>query len=155
MAGAVMYRMMAAVAGCDALQQKLKLNGYSCKSNVTAEDFFSGGLAKPGATNTSTGSAVNTLGVSLASVDYAPGGLNPPHKHPRATEVVLVLKGELDVGFITTANVLISKSIKEGDIFLPGTQSIAETLFAASPPVPDNVLTKAFQVDKIKSKFAP
>ena len=37
---------------------------------------------------------------------------------PRATEVVFVLKGELDVGFITTANVLISKSIKEGEIFV-------------------------------------
>ncbi|XP_041993576.1 germin-like protein 5-1 [Salvia splendens] len=213
MAAAVMYRMMAAVMLCsrvfadpDLLQDicvadlssELKLNGYSCKSNATAEDFFSGGLAKPGATNTSTGSAVtganvqkipglNTLGVSLARIDYAPGGLNPPHTHPRATEVVFVLKGELDVGFITTANLLISKSIKEGEIFvfpkglvhfqknngdspaavvaafnsqLPGTQSIAATLFASTPPVPDNVLTKAFQVgtkevDKIKSKFAP
>ncbi|KAJ6384739.1 hypothetical protein OIU78_027931 [Salix suchowensis] len=43
---------------------------------------------------------------------------------------------------------------------LAGTQTIAATLFAAQPPVPDNVLTKAFQVgakevQKIKSKFAP
>ena len=43
---------------------------------------------------------------------------------------------------------------------LPGTQSIAATLFAATPPVPDNVLTKAFQVgskevQKIKSRLAP
>ncbi|KAL3591001.1 hypothetical protein D5086_009641 [Populus alba] len=43
---------------------------------------------------------------------------------------------------------------------LPGTQSIAATLFAAQPPVPDHVLTKAFQVGtkevrKIKSRFAP
>ncbi|XP_042031756.1 germin-like protein 5-1 [Salvia splendens] len=180
------------------LTSELKVNGYTCKSNVTADDFFFGGLAKGGATNNSVGSAVtganvqkipglNTLGVSLARIDYAPGGLNPPHTHPRATEVVFVLKGELDVGFITTANVLISKSIKEGEVFvfpkglvhfqknngdspaavvaafnsqLPGTQSIAATLFAATPPVPDNVLTKAFQigtkeVDKIKGKFAP
>ncbi|KAA0050977.1 germin-like protein subfamily 2 member 1 [Cucumis melo var. makuwa] len=40
---------------------------------------------------------------------------------------------------------------------LPGTQSVAATLFAA---IPDNVLTKAFQVgtkgvEKIKSRFAP
>lgn len=175
------------------------MNGFPCKSlNVTAEDFFFDGLAKAGATNNSVGSLVtaanvqkipglNTLGVSLSRIDYAPGGLNPPHTHPRATEVVFVLEGELDVGFITTANVLISKSIKKGEIFvfpkglvhfqknngkstaaviaafnsqLPGTQSIAATLFAATPPVPDNVLTKAFQigtkeVDKIKAKFAP
>ncbi|XP_073125824.1 germin-like protein 5-1 [Henckelia pumila] len=180
------------------LTSAVKLNGYPCKSNVTAEDFFFAGLAKPGATNNSVGSTVtganvqkitglNTLGVSLSRIDYAPGGLNPPHTHPRATEVVFVLEGELDVGFITTANVLVSKSIKKGEIFvfprglvhfqknngkstaaviaafnsqLPGTQSIATTLFATTPPVPDNVLTKAFQVgtkeiDKIKSRFAP
>ncbi|MCD9641872.1 hypothetical protein HAX54_028353 [Datura stramonium] len=43
---------------------------------------------------------------------------------------------------------------------LPGTQSIATTLFASSPTVPDNVLTKTFQigtkeVQKIKSRLAP
>ncbi|OVA16588.1 Germin [Macleaya cordata] len=178
----------------------VKLNGFSCKeaANVTAADFFFDGLAKPGTVNNSVGSLVtganvekipglNTLGVSLARIDHVPGGLNPPHTHPRATEVVFVLEGQLDVGFITTANVLISKTIKKGEIFvfpkglvhfqknngdesasvisafnsqLPGTQSIAATLFAANPPVPDNVLTKAFQVgtkevEKIKSKFAP
>ncbi|KAB5556049.1 hypothetical protein OIU76_003245 [Salix suchowensis] len=95
--------------------------------------------------------------------------------------------GQLDVGFITTANVLISKTIKVGETFvfpkglvhfqknngqvpaaviaafnsqLPGTQSIAATLFSAQPPVPDHVLTMAFQVGtkevrKIKSRFAP
>ncbi|KAL2460656.1 Germin-like protein subfamily 2 member 4 [Abeliophyllum distichum] len=180
------------------LTSAVKVNGFVCKSNVTEEDFFFTGLAKPGATNNSMGSLVtaanvqkipglNTLGVSLARIDYAPGGLNPPHTHPRATEIVFVLEGELDVGFITTANVLVSKSIKKGEIFvfpkglvhfqknngkvaaavisafnsqLPGTQSIAATLFAASPTVPDDVLTKAFQVgtkevEKIKSKLAP
>ncbi|KAJ6320076.1 hypothetical protein OIU78_015464 [Salix suchowensis] len=43
---------------------------------------------------------------------------------------------------------------------LPGTQSIAMTLFTSTPEVPDNVLTKAFQVGtkeihKIKTKLAP
>ncbi|KAL7124945.1 hypothetical protein ABFS83_14G082800 [Erythranthe nasuta] len=180
------------------LTSAVKVNGFTCKSNVTADDFFFAGLAKPALTNTTTGAAVtganvqripglNTLGVSLGRIDYAPGGLNPPHTHPRATEVVFVLEGELDVGFITTANVLYSKTIKKGEVFvfpkglvhfqknngksnaavvaafnsqLPGTQSIAATLFAAAPPVPDNVLTTAFQVgtkevQKIKSKFAP
>ncbi|EYU35378.1 hypothetical protein MIMGU_mgv1a013478mg [Erythranthe guttata] len=180
------------------LTSAVKVNGFTCKSNVTADDFFFAGLAKPALTNTTTGAAVtganvqripglNTLGVSLGRIDYAPGGLNPPHTHPRATEVVFVLEGELDVGFITTANILYSKTIKKGEVFvfpkglvhfqknngksnaavvaafnsqLPGTQSIAATLFAAAPPVPDNVLTTAFQVgtkevQKIKSKFAP
>lgn len=176
------------------------MNGFTCKeaSKVNASDFFSNILAKPGATNNTFGSLVtganvqkvpglNTLGVSLARIDYAPDGLNPPHTHPRATEVVFVLEGELDVGFITTGNVLISKHIVKGDIFvfpkgllhfqknngkvpaavlsafnsqLPGTQSIATTLFASTPTVPDNVLTKTFQVgtkqiEKIKSRLAP
>ena len=178
----------------------VKVNGFTCKdaTKVNASDFFSNILAKPGATNNTFGSLVtganvekvpglNTLGVSLSRIDYAPGGLNPPHTHPRATEVVFVLEGQLDVGFITTANVLISKTINKGEIFvfpkglvhfqknnakepavviaafnsqLPGTQSIPLTLFAATPPVPDNVLTKAFQVgtkevEKIKSRLAP
>ncbi|KAL9274622.1 Nectarin-1-like protein, partial [Drosera capensis] len=150
-----------------------------------------------GATNNTQGSVVtganvemipglNTLGVSLARIDYAPGGLNPPHTHPRATEIVFVLYGELDVGFITTANVLVSKHIVAGEVFvfprglvhfqknngymptaviaafnsqLAGTQSIAVTLFTSSPPVPDNVLTKAFQmgtkeVTKIRAKLS-
>lgn len=176
----------------------VKVNGFACKENITADDFFFDGLAKPGLTNNTLGSLVtganvqkipglNTLGVSLSRIDYAPGGLNPPHTHPRATEIVFVLEGQLDVGFITTANVLFSKTINKGEIFvfprglvhfqknngkvpaaviaafnsqLPGTQSIAATLFAATPTVPDHVLTKAFQVgtkevEKIKSRLAP
>ncbi|KAJ1393315.1 RmlC-like cupin domain superfamily [Sesbania bispinosa] len=184
------------------LASAVKVNGFTCKdvAKVNATDFFSDILAKPGATNNTFGSLVtganvqkipglNTLGVSMSRIDYAPGGLNPPHTHPRATEMVFVLEGQLDVGFITSAtgNVLISKTIKKGETFvfpkglvhfqknnalepasviaafnsqLPGTQSIALTLFAATPPVPDNVLTKAFQVgtkevEKIKSGLAP
>ncbi|KAL6890540.1 hypothetical protein ACP4OV_008795 [Aristida adscensionis] len=180
------------------LNSEVKVNGFPCKANVTADDFFSGILAKPAATNNSVGSAVtganvekvpglNTLGVSLSRIDYAPGGLNPPHTHPRATELIFVLYGKLDVGFVTTANKLFTKTVAAGDVFafprgllhfqrnagdepaavisafnsqLPGTQSIAMTLFGASPEVPDEVLAKAFQigveeVDKIKAKFAP
>ncbi|KAG1328332.1 germin-like protein 5-1 [Cocos nucifera] len=180
------------------LNSTVKVNGFACKANVTEDDFFFTGLASPGATNNTMGSLVtganvekipglNTLGVSMSRIDYAPNGLNPPHTHPRATEMIFVLYGTLDVGFITTANKLITKNITKGDTFvfprglvhfqknngdapaaviaafnsqLPGTQSIAVTLFAALPPVPDHVLTKAFQigtneVQKIKSRLAP
>ncbi|KAI3694978.1 hypothetical protein L1987_77964 [Smallanthus sonchifolius] len=179
------------------LNSGVKLNGFACKSNTSANDFFFAGLAKPGLTNNTFGATVtpanvlqitglNTLGVSMARIDYAPGGLNPPHTHPRATEIVFVLEGALDVGFITTDNKLFSKTIKKGEIFtfprglihfqinngkvpaaviagfnsqLPGTQRVADALFASSPTVNDVVLTKAFQVgtevvEKIKSKFA-
>ncbi|CAL4964492.1 unnamed protein product [Urochloa decumbens] len=180
------------------LNSEIKVNGFPCKANATADDFFSSILAKPGDTDTPAGSVVtaanvekvpglNTLGVSLSRIDYAPGGLNPPHTHPRATELVFVLYGKLDVGFVTTANKLVAKTIAQGDVFafprglahfqrnagdepaavisafnsqLPGTQSIAMTLFGAEPEVPGEVLAKAFrvgaeEVDQIKAKFAP
>jgi len=175
-----------------------KVNGFVCKNNVTADDFFSKGLANAGNTNNLAGSIVtpanvmqipglNTLGVSMARIDYAVGGINPPHTHPRGTEIVFVMEGTLDVGFITTANVLVSKTITKGEVFvfprglvhfqknagyapasviaafnsqLQGTQSIATTLFASTPPVADDILAKAFQIDneevmKIKAKLAP
>ncbi|KAJ4770446.1 Germin-like protein 1-1 [Rhynchospora pubera] len=180
------------------LNSSVKVNGFPCKADITADDFYFKGLANPGATNNTMGSVVtganvekvpglNTLGVSLSRIDYAPGGLNPPHTHPRATEMIFVLEGELEVGFITTSNKLFTKNITKGDIFvfprglvhfqknngvepaaviaafnsqLPGTQSLAVTLFGSTPEVPESVLTKAFQVgtkevDKIKSRFAP
>jgi uncharacterized cupin superfamily protein len=62
---------------------------------------------------------LNTMGVSLVRIDYAPGGwLNPPHTHPRATELVFVLYGALDVGFVTTANRLVSWTIARGLVHL-------------------------------------
>ncbi|KAK1277336.1 Nectarin-1 [Acorus gramineus] len=166
------------------LASAVKVNGFVCKDKVAATDFFFDGLAKPGNTNNKQGSVgttanvqqipgLNTLGVSMARIDYAPGGLNPPHTHPRATEIVFVLEGQLDVGFITTANVLIAKTIMKGEVFafprgllhfqknsgagpasvivgfnsqLPGTQKVAAALFTTSPGVPDDVLAKAFQI---------
>ncbi|KAF0927567.1 hypothetical protein E2562_034369 [Oryza meyeriana var. granulata] len=181
------------------LTSAVKVNGFACKTTaVTEDDFYFKGIAATGNTNNTYGSVVtganvekvpglNTLGVSMSRIDYAPGGLNPPHTHPRATEMVFVLQGTLDVGFITTGNKLFAKTITAGDVFvfprglvhfqknngdspaavisafnsqLPGTQSLATTIFAASPEVPNGVLTKAFQVgtkevEKIKSRLAP
>ncbi|KAK4739480.1 hypothetical protein R3W88_003177 [Solanum pinnatisectum] len=168
------------------LTSTLKLNGFPCKNMFSAADFSSMVISKPGATNNMFGSLVtganvmaipglNTLGVSMARIDYAPGGINPPHVHPRATEMIYVLQGELDVGFITTANVLVAKHIVQGEVFvfprglvhfqknngkypaaviagfnsqLAGTSSIATTLFAATPApgVPDDILAQAFQI---------
>ncbi|WJX79986.1 GRR1-like protein 1, variant 2 [Trifolium repens] len=168
------------------LASAIIVNGFPCKpaTTVTAAVFSSKILATPGATtNTTFGSTVtaanvlripglNTLGVSLARIDFASGGINPPHSHPRATEILFVLEGQLDVGFITTANVLISKTIVKGEIFvfpkglvhfqknsgyghasvisafnsqLQGTVNIALTLFDATQPVGDQVLAQTFK----------
>ncbi|KAJ9170516.1 hypothetical protein P3X46_018619 [Hevea brasiliensis] len=119
----------------------------------------------------------NTLGISLARIDFAPyGGLNPPHTHPRATEILVVLEGTLYVGFVTSnPNRLITKFLNAGDVFVfpiglihfqfnigqtnavaisglssqnPGVITIANAVFGSNPPINPDVLTKAFQVDK-------
>ncbi|KAG0452270.1 hypothetical protein HPP92_026049 [Vanilla planifolia] len=126
----------------------IKVNGFVCKpaAEVTSGDFFFNGLATAKATNNTLGSVVttanveqipglNTLGVSLSRIDYAPGGLNPPHTHPRATEIIFVLYGTLDVGFITTANKLISQTINQGrSSSSHAASSISRRTMVTNPP---------------------
>ncbi|XP_027164724.1 germin-like protein subfamily 1 member 7 isoform X4 [Coffea eugenioides] len=102
---------------------------------VAVPDANAGGLNKPGSISKPLGSNVtqvnvnqipglNTLGVSLARLDFAPYGLNPPHIHPRATEVLFVLEGTLLVGFVTSnpgmnmKNKLFTKVLNPGDVFV-------------------------------------
>lgn len=124
------------VAVADA-QASVFVNGKICKDpkQVKAEDFFFQGLNKPGSTSNPLGSNVtranvnkipglNTLGISLVRVDYAPYGLNPPHTHPRATEILVVMEGCLLVGFVTSnpgmnmKNRLFTKVLNPGDVFV-------------------------------------
>jgi quercetin dioxygenase-like cupin family protein len=166
------------------------VNGKFCKDPklVTANDFFFSGLNIPRGTASQLGSNVtllnvdkipglNTLGISLARLDFAPFGLNPPHTHPRATEILVVVEGTLYVGFVTSnpENRLITKTLNAGDVFVfpiglihfqfnvgktnavafaglgsqnPGLIVIAKNIFGSNPPINPNVLTKAFQLDK-------
>ncbi|XP_047332696.1 germin-like protein subfamily 1 member 13 [Impatiens glandulifera] len=114
----------------------LFINGKFCKNPnlVNANDFFFSGLNKAGDTSNPLGSNVtavnvnnlkglNTLGISLARIDFAPYGLNPPHTHPRATEVLVVFEGTLLVGFVTSnlpnqKNRLFTKTLYPGDVFV-------------------------------------
>ncbi|KAG6522702.1 hypothetical protein ZIOFF_019853 [Zingiber officinale] len=155
---------------------------------VTVDDFFFSGLDKPGNTSNAVGSKVtpvsvaqipglNTLGISLVRIDYAPFGLNPPHTHPRATEVLVVLKGALLVGFVTSnpENKHHTKVLNKGDVFVfpqglihyqynnwttnsvaiaglssqnPGVITVGNAIFGSTPPISDDVLAKAFHVSK-------
>ncbi|KAK2364877.1 rhicadhesin receptor [Trifolium repens] len=156
------------------LASAIIVNGFPCKpaTTVTAADFSSKILATPGATtNTTFGSSVTAAQCS---------------KNPRTKHTWCVIS-QLDVGFITTANVLISKTIVKGEIFvfpkglvhfqknsgygpasvisafnsqLQGTVNIALTLFAATPPVADQVLAQTFkasiqEIQRTKASFAP
>ncbi|XP_059071005.1 putative germin-like protein 2-3 [Cryptomeria japonica] len=149
-------------------ESMVKVNGFVCKDpkDVSAEDFFFRGLGQAGNTDNAVGSNVtmanvmqipglNTFGISLVRIDYAVGGINPPHTHPRATEVLVLLEGQLlqNVGH-ENAVAIAALSSK-----LPVAQTIANSLFAADPPLPDSVLAKAFRitqelVDFIQKKFA-
>ena len=120
---------------------------------------------------------LNALGISIFRVDFAPFGVTPIHAHPRATEVVLVLKGQLEVGFVTSnpENRLITKVISKGDVFAipcglihfqrnirngttvilgvfncqtPGIILMANSVFGSKPDISNDVLQKAFQVDQ-------
>jgi hypothetical protein len=74
-----------------------RVNGHACLDAklAQADHFFLSGLHKAGNTSDFLGSSVtpvfvgqipglNTLGISLARIDYAPWGVTPPHTHPRA-----------------------------------------------------------------------
>jgi quercetin dioxygenase-like cupin family protein len=109
------------------------VNGKFCRDPklANANDFFFQGLNIPRSTANQLGSNVtlltadqilglNTLGVSLARIDFAPYGLNPPHTHPRATKILVVVEGTLLVGFVTSNpdNRLITKTLNSGDVFV-------------------------------------
>ena len=166
------------------------VNGEFCKDPklATPKDFFFPGLNIPRKTSNLVGSTVtpvnvlqilglNTLGISLARVDYAPYGQNPPHTHPRASEILFVQEGTLYVGFVTSnpENKLFTKVLNKGDVFVfpiglihfqfnigktnavafaalssqnPGVITIANAIFKSDPPINPDVLAKAFQLDQ-------
>lgn len=166
------------------------MNGLPCKDpkTVDANDFSFGGLHQSGNTSNPLRSAVtpvtvyeipglNTLGISLVRIDYARGGINPPHTHPWASDILTVLEGSLEVGFVTSSpeNRQITKVLHKGDVFVfpiglvhyqknvgsgnavaiaalssqnPGVIIIAEAVFGSVPKMSDDVLMKSFQLDE-------
>ncbi|XP_031267371.1 putative germin-like protein 2-3, partial [Pistacia vera] len=165
-------------------------NGLACLDSklVQANHFSFSGLHVTGNTSNPTGSIVtpvlvgqipglNTLGISMARIDYAPWGLSAPHFHPRATEILTVLEGTLFVGFVTSNpdNRLITKVLEKGDVFVfpvglphfqrnvgngsavsisslssqnPGVITVAKAVFGSNPSIGNDILAKAFQIDK-------
>ncbi|XP_073389421.1 putative germin-like protein 2-1 [Physcomitrium patens] len=170
-------------------QAAVTINGVTCKpaAQVTVDDFKTDVLKNRGNTANANNAVVtaanvfnfgglNTFGISAVRIDYAKGGINPPHIHPRATEILFVLEGELYVGFVSsngTVNTLFATYLKKGDLFVfprglvhfqlnvgkgdafafgalssqnPGVQQIAPALF--QPDIKDEVLEKGFRIDR-------
>jgi quercetin dioxygenase-like cupin family protein len=190
-----MVPMVAMAADADPLQDfcvadnstGLTINGFPCKpaAKATPEDFIFRGLKAPGNTNNKNKAMVtpasviqfpglNTQGISAARVDFAKGGINPPHTHPRASEILFLAQGELYVGFVDTTNKLFATTLKAGELFVfprglvhfqlnvgwspalafaalgsqnPGVQAIAPALFSSTPPINDEVLEQGFRID--------
>ncbi|KAK1391039.1 Cupin type-1 domain-containing protein [Heracleum sosnowskyi] len=164
--------------------------GAICKDpeTVNENDFFTTGLHKAANTSNSLGSYItrinvaripglNTLGVSLARADFAPLGTNAPHIHPRASEIVTVIEGTLQVGFVTSGPEYrhITKVLNRGDVFVfpqglvhynqnigngsavaivgfnsqnPGTVAVANAVFGAKPHISAYNLAKSFQINE-------
>ncbi|PWA75042.1 germin, RmlC-like cupin domain protein [Artemisia annua] len=138
---------------------------------VKADDFLFRGLDKMGNTTNAVGSNVTAVNVNQLP------GLN----------TLVVIEGSLLVGFVTsnTDNKLFTKRLEKGDVFVfpeglihfqqnvgnsyavaiaalssqnPGVITIADAVFGSNPDISDDILAKAFQIDKklideIKSKF--
>ncbi|KAJ8648349.1 hypothetical protein MRB53_001372 [Persea americana] len=105
--------------------------GYSCKkpATVTVDDFVFSGLGMPGNTTNIIKAAVtpafsaqfpgvNGLGISIARLDLAAGGVIPLHTHPGGSEVLVVVEGSILAGFISSANSVYYKILKKGDLMV-------------------------------------
>ncbi len=163
-------------------------NGAPCidPNKATSDHFTTSVLSKP--TNTGTSRfgfnatvlstinlpGLNTLGLTMSRIDIAANSAVPPHTHPRATEVLICLKGQLLVGFVDTSNRLYSQKVSPGDSFVfpkglihyaynqdpkipalvlagfnsqnPGFQLQSRASFTSNPNIPDEVLKIAYQI---------
>ncbi|XP_028076923.1 putative germin-like protein 2-2 [Camellia sinensis] len=124
---------------------------YNDPKLATAGDFFFSGLLTPQNTSNPVGSKVtpvnimqilglNTLSISLAHINFAPYGLNPPHTHPHATKGLIHFQfnnkktNEVALAALSSQN--------------PRTITVANAMFESNPRIFYDVLAEAFQVDK-------
>ncbi|OVA10020.1 Germin [Macleaya cordata] len=117
--------------------------------------------------------ALNGQSVSLAVLQFPASGTNPPHTHPRSAELLFVVQGSLEVGFVDTTNKLYTQTLQLGDMFVfpkglvhyqynsnttepatafsafgsanAGTVSVPEAVFTTG--IDDGILAKSFKTD--------
>ncbi|XP_057774737.1 germin-like protein subfamily 1 member 1 [Salvia miltiorrhiza] len=163
------------------------LNSVPCinPDHTLASHFWTSALSEGGSmnqfdfnvtlTNVNNLGGLNTLGLAMARIDIAVNGLVPPHSHPRASELTILLEGSLLVGFVDTSNRLYTQRLRPGDSFVfpkalihflyntdisspalavsgltsqnPGAQLSSLAAFASHPPLPDDVLRKGFKIN--------
>ncbi|OVA06041.1 Germin [Macleaya cordata] len=111
--------------------------------------------------------------VSYAVLEFPVGSVNPPHTHPRSAELLFLLGGTLEVGFVDTTNKLYTQTLQAGDLFVfpkglvhyqynvdpqdssfaisafgsanAGTVSVPASVFTTG--IDDGILAKSFKTD--------
>ncbi|KAH1149340.1 hypothetical protein AAZV13_16G006200 [Glycine max] len=99
----------------------------SFTSHAAVNDFCVADLKAGNTTNTFNAAltsafvadflGVNGLGVSAARLDIAKGGSIPMHTHLAATELLIMVQGQISAGFMTPT-ALYTKTLKPGDIMV-------------------------------------
>ncbi|KAK1315631.1 putative germin-like protein 9-2 [Acorus calamus] len=103
--------------------------------------------------------AINGQSVSYAVLLFSSGSVNPPHTHPRSAELLFLVEGSLEVGFVDTTNN--NDSAIAVSVFgsaSAGTISVPTSVFTSG--IEDDILAKSFKTDiaiiqKIKAGLAP
>ncbi|KAK9153685.1 hypothetical protein Sjap_001165 [Stephania japonica] len=175
----------------------VRTSNSQCKdpAEAKADDFIFSGIkfpanfTKTGFASTAVNPAVfpglNTLGMSFVRADLDVGGINPPHYHPRATEIAFVLKGMVYSGFVDSKNRVFARVIERGEVMVfpkgllhfqmnvgnstatifgsfnsqnPGLQRVAESVFGSG--IKYELLMKAFglterEVSSLRRRFMP
>ncbi|CAL1378334.1 unnamed protein product [Linum trigynum] len=170
---------------------------HPCKdaAEATAGDFVFSGMKTPGnfsetgfasiPVNPTTFPGLNTMGMSFVRADFKPGAINPPHFHPRATEIAHVVEGRLYAGFVDSNNKVFARVLEKGEVMVfprglmhfqmnvgevpatifgsfnsqnPGSQRIPAAVFGSG--IDNSLLEKAFglsskEIVMMRRKFDP
>ncbi|KAM3689505.1 hypothetical protein ACB098_09G052800 [Castanea mollissima] len=106
------------------------LGSLPCKnsSEATTDDFVFSGMKGAGnfcdtglaaiSVNPAIFPGINTLGMSFVRADLKVGGYNPPHFHPRATEIAYVVQGSVYAGFVDSTNRVFARVIEQGEVIV-------------------------------------
>ncbi|CAI0423527.1 unnamed protein product [Linum tenue] len=135
--------------------------------------------------NPTTFPGLNTMGMSFVRADFKPGAINPPHFHPRATEIAHVVEGRLYAGFVDSNNKVFARVLEKGEVMVfprglmhfqmnvgevpatifgsfnsqnPGSQRIPAAVFGSG--IDNSLLEKAFglsskEIVMMRRKFDP
>ncbi|XP_024529280.1 nectarin-1 [Selaginella moellendorffii] len=118
--GAAAANVFVSAADPDPLRD---FEGSGALSNFVLRDVFKNGVVSNGpggvraAINTTLFPGITSQGITYVHFNMVPCGVNLPHTHPRASELLTMISGgPLQVGFVDTAGVPRINLLNPGDI---------------------------------------